>query len=235
MFLGHYGVALAAKRAVPSTSLGAGAFAAQWLDQLWPILLLLGVEHVRVAPGGMAANPLEFVHYPISHSLLTAVLWGALLGGLYFALRRSARGAWLLAALVVSHWLLDVPMHRPDLPLWPGSSPRVGLGLWHSVLATVLVELALFAGGIVVYLRTTRARDRIGSWGLFVVLALLAAIFLSGLTGGSPPSDRAVALFTLGLWLFAPLFHWVDRHREPRHTAHHRATATGSLSAPAVS
>src|SRR5918997_5738284 len=100
MFLGHYGL----------------AFAAQWLDELWPLLLLAGVERVRVAPGLMRANALDFQHYPWSHSLLAAALWGALVGGVYFAARRYGRGAWVMGLLVASHWLLDLPMHRPDLP-----------------------------------------------------------------------------------------------------------------------
>src|SRR5688500_10770627 len=161
MFLGHYGLALAAKRATPRTSLGMLSFAAQFLDELWPVLLLLGVESVRIVPGLMAASPLDFVHYPISHSLLTAALWSGLIGGTYYAVRRHARVAGLVGALVMSRWFLDAPMHRPDLPLWPGSSVLVGFGLWNSVPATVVIELTLFGLGFGAYVRTTRARDAI--------------------------------------------------------------------------
>jgi hypothetical protein len=215
MFLGHYGVAFAARRAAPGTSLGTTAFAAQFLDELWPVLLLLGLERVRIVPGLMAASPLDFVSYPISHSLLTAVGWGLLIGAIYFAVRRYGRGAWVVGASVVSHWLLDAPMHRPDLPLWPGSATLVGGGLWNSVPATVAVELALFAAGITVYVRGTRARDRVGSWGLWAMVAALAGIFLSAVNGAPPPSERALAVSALGLWLFVPWSWWVDRHREP--------------------
>src|SRR5258706_1989859 len=117
MFLGHYGVAFAGKRVGPRTSLGALTFAAQFLDELWPVLLLLGVERVRIVPGLMAANPIDFVYYPFSHSLATASLWALLIGAGYYAGRRYGRGAVVVALLVVSHWVLDVPMHRPDLPL----------------------------------------------------------------------------------------------------------------------
>ena len=117
MFLGHYGVAFAAKRAAPRTSLGTLAFATQFLDELWPILLLMGLEQVRIVPGLMAANSLDFVSYPISHSLVAAIGWAILIGLVYFVIRRYGRGAWVVAALVASHWLLDAPMHRPDLPL----------------------------------------------------------------------------------------------------------------------
>jgi hypothetical protein len=215
MFLGHYGVAFAAKRAAPRASLGTLAFAAQFLDELWPVLLLLGIEQVRIVPGLMAASPLDFVSYPISHSLLMAALWGALLGGLYYAARRYRRGAWVVGAAVLSHWLLDLPMHRPDLPLWPGSPVRVGLGLWSSVPLTLLLDGGLFVVGLALYLRATRARDRIGSWGLWAMVALLVFFFVSGFTSPPPPSEKALAFTALGLWLFVPWSWWVDRHRGP--------------------
>ena len=215
MFLGHYGVAFAARRAAPRASLGTTIFAAQFLDELWPILLLAGMEHVRIVPGLMAANSLDFVSYPYSHSLLAALAWSALLGLAYLATRRYGRGAWIVGASVASHWLLDVPMHRPDLPLWPGSHTLVGLGLWNSVPLTLIVELALFGAGLALYLRTTRARDRVGSWGLWAMVALLVVFFVGGTFGAPPPSERSLAVTTLGLWLFVPWGWWVDRHRQP--------------------
>jgi hypothetical protein len=230
MFLGHYGVAFAARRAAPRTSLGTTIFAAQFLDELWPVLLLLGLEQVRIVPGLMAASALDFVSYPISHSLATALGWGALIGALYFALRRYGRGAWVVGASVASHWLLDAPMHRPDLPLWPGSATLVGGGLWNSVPVTWLIEGTLFAAGLALYLRGTRARDRVGSWGLWAMVALLVAAFAGG--GSAPPSERALALMTLSLWLFVPWGWWVDRHRELI-AAPESPLVTGTASAPA--
>ena len=206
----------AAKRAAPRTSLGTLILAAQLLDELWPILLLAGVERVRVVPGLMAANPLDFVYYPISHSLLAALGWGVLLGLVYFARRRYRLGAWVVGAAVVSHWVLDAVVHRPDLPLWPGSPVRVGAGLWSSVAATITIELGLLALGLLVYLRTTRARDRVGSWGLGAMIVVLVLVFLSGFAGPPPADARTLALSALGLWLFVPWGYWVDRHREPR-------------------
>lgn len=214
MFLGHYGVAFAAKRVTPRTSLGALTFAAQFLDELWPILLLLGVEQVRIVPGLMAANPLDFVYYPYSHSLLMAIIWGILVGGAYFLLRRYGRGAWIMGALVVSHWFLDLPMHRADLPLWPGaSSPIVGWGLWNSIPATYVIEFAIYAIGIALYLRATRAKDRVGSWGLWAYILVLAILYIMS-NGSPPPSERALAWSALGIWLFVPWAWWVDKHRE---------------------
>jgi hypothetical protein len=216
MILGHYGVALAAKRAAPNTSLGTLILAAQWLDEIWPILLLAGLERVEVVPGLTAANPLDFVSYPISHSLLMVIGWGVLLGLIYYARRRYRIGAWVVGAAVVSHWVLDAVVHRPDLPLWPGSEVKVGAGLWGSVAGTITVEVVLLAVGLVVYLRTTRARDRVGSWGLGAMIVLLALAYLGGFAGPPPSSTRLLALSALGLWLFVPWGWWVDRHRETR-------------------
>jgi hypothetical protein len=213
MLLGHYGVGFGAKRVVPRTSLGTLFFAAQFLDELWPVLLLLGVEQVRVVPGLMRANPLDFVSYPISHSLLTAVVWSVLIGGTYARLRRDRRGGMVLGLVVLSHWLLDVPMHRPDLPLWPGSAVKVGLGAWNSIPLTVGLELTVFGLGLASYLRTTRARDRVGTWGLWTMVALLLLIFASGFGSTAPMSQQVVGLSALGLWLFVPWAAWVDRHR----------------------
>src|SRR3712207_912495 len=214
MLLGHFGLAFAAKRAAPRASLGTFVLAAELLDELWPIFLLLGLEQVRVSPGLTAANPLEFVHYPITHSFLGAIGWSVLLGGLYYALRRDRRSSVVVGLLVLSHWILDLPMHRPDLPLWPGSGIEVGLGAWRSIPLTIALELAVFVPGLALYLRTTRAKDRVGSWGLWAMVLVLLVIFFSGLSSAPPPSDRAVAFGALGLWLFVPWGYWVDRHRE---------------------
>jgi hypothetical protein len=215
LFLGHYGIAFAAKRVAPRTSLGALTFAAQFLDELWPILLLLGIEQVRIVPGLMAANPLNFVYYPFSHSLLMAVVWGIVIGGIYFSKTRYHRGAVIVGLLVVSHWFLDVPMHRPDLPLWPGpSSPKLGWGWWNSIGVTTIVELTIFAAGISVYARSARARDRIGSWGLWTYVIVLAGLFFAS-NGPPPSSERALAWTALAIWLFVPWAWWVDKHRSP--------------------
>lgn len=214
MLLGHYGVALAAKRYAPATSLGTTVLAAQWLDELWPFLLLLGVERVRIGPGFMPASPLEFVHYPYSHSLLLALIWGVSFGVIYRAARRSARGALVVALLVVSHWLLDLPMHAPDLPLWPGSPVELGLGMWNSIAATIAIEGVVFLGGLTTYLRGTRPRDRIGTWSLWAMVAVLVMIFATGFVSPPPPNERVLAFSALGLWLFVPWAALIDRHRE---------------------
>jgi membrane-bound metal-dependent hydrolase YbcI (DUF457 family) len=148
MFLGHFSVAFASKRVAPRPSLGWLFAACQIPDLLWPILLLAGMERVRVDPGNTAFTPLAFDYYPWSHSLLMDVVWGAALGALYFVLRRDTRGAIVIAALVVSHWVLDWITHRPDLPLLPDNATLVGLGLWNSVAATILIETAMYVAAL---------------------------------------------------------------------------------------
>src|SRR5918995_2728329 len=143
MFAGHFGLALAAKTAAPRASLGVLTLATQWVDLVWPILLLAGLEHVRIAPGITEVTPLDFYDYPITHSLVSGVMWGGVVGLVYGKMAGYRKAALVAAMLVLSHWVLDFITHRPDLPLWPGG-PKVGLGLWNSLEATALVEGAIF-------------------------------------------------------------------------------------------
>ena len=216
MFLGHFGVGFAAKRAAPNVSLGTLLFAAQFVDLLWPILVLVGVETVRIDPGNTVVTPLDFVAYPFTHSLATGLGWGVLLGLVYLVIRRSARGALLVGLAVVSHWVLDFVSHRADMPLYPGG-PKVGLGLWNSLPATLAVELGVFAVGVALYLTATRPLDRTGRWGLAALLALLLAVYGAALFGPPPPSDTAVAWVGLAAWLLPLAGVGIDRHRAPRH------------------
>ena len=129
-------------------------------------------------------------------------------------MRRDRVGALWLAALVLSHWVLDFASHRPDLPLWPGG-PKVGLGLWYSLPATLAVEFALFGAGAGIYASVTRARDRLGSWLLWLFVAVLGAIYLASVFGPPPPSVQVLAWSGLLGWGFVAWAYWIDRHREP--------------------
>lgn len=214
MFLGHFAVGLAAKRVAPQVSLGTLFLSAQFIDLLWPTLLLLGVERVAITPGITAMTPLDFVHYPVSHSLLAVLGWGCLLALLHFAGQRRRRDALVIGLAVVSHWLLDVLVHRPDLPLYPGDSPMIGLGLWQSVPGTLVVELSLFAASAWLYLHSTQAVDPTGrraTYGLFVALL---AIYLGSAFGGAPPSVEAIAWVGQAQWLLVAWAYWSDAHRE---------------------
>ena len=216
MFIGHYGLALASKRFAPGVSLGALFLAAQFADLLWPTLVLVGVESFTIRPGITAVTPLDFEHYPYSHSLLALIVWGALFGLAYRIVTHSSRRAALvLFALVVSHWVLDVVVHRPDMPLAPGLGTRIGFGLWNSLPGTLAVEFLLFGIGAVGYLKSTAARDRIGSIGSWALLSFLAIVELANLLGPPPPSVLAVTWSAQALWLLVLWGYWVDRHRDP--------------------
>lgn len=216
MFVGHYAVALAAKRVAPKTSLGVLFAATQLPDLVWPVCVLLGVERVAIVPGITAFNPLDFTSYPWSHSLLMVVAWGAAAGLGYFAWARDRAGAVAVALLVVSHWVLDWLTHRPDLPLWPGAGPHVGLGLWQSVPGTLLLEGAMYLAGSFLYLRGTRALDGAGRYGVPALLCLLGAFYIADRFGTPPPNAIFLGWFALiGGLLPVAWAAWGDKHRGP--------------------
>ncbi len=214
MFIGHFGVGFAAKRFAPTASLGTAILAAELVDFLSPLFGLLGLEAVRLVPGSTAFMPFDFYNYPFTHSLATGLGWALLFALLYFALRRSARAAAVLGLAVLSHWVLDWISHRPDMPLWPGG-PRVGLGLWNSVPATVAVEGAIYIVGVLLYLGATRARDAIGRWALWSLLGFLSLAYALSVAGPPPKDIRSFELVAVAAWLFIPWSYWIDRHRGP--------------------
>ena len=215
MFIGHYAVALAAKKASPRTSLGTLFMASQLVDLVWPLLLLLGIEHVRIDPGNTAFTPLDFYDYPVTHSLAGAALWAALSGVLYRVIRRDVRGGIVVGACVFSHWILDFATHRPDLPLWFTGTVRAGAGLWNSVAGTLCVEVFLFAAGIAIYVKTTRARDRTGLYAFWSLIVVLLAVYCANVAGPPPPDAGMIAVAGNAAWLFVLWAYWADRHRRP--------------------
>jgi hypothetical protein len=217
MFVGHFAVALAAKKATPRLSLPLLFAAVSFLDILWPLFIVLGIEHARVTPGFTAASPLDLYDFPISHSLVTSLLWSALLGA-PFLLRRRVREGLVVAGCVFSHYVLDFVTHKPDLPLVPGGQARLGLGLWEHLWPAVIVEGALFIAGIVVYLRATRATGRAGTIGFALLMLVLGASWLGGVFGPPPPNIMVVGVSALVAIPVILLWAWfVDRRRAPLH------------------
>ncbi|MBL7791777.1 MAG: metal-dependent hydrolase [Saprospiraceae bacterium] len=214
MFIGHFAVGLGAKSLTPKVSLGTLFLSVQLVDLMWPTLLLLGVEHVKIAPGITAVTPLDFVHYPVTHSLLMVLVWGSLFGLVYWSIKKDTRTAIILGSLVLSHWLLDLIVHRPDLPLYPGGDARLGFGLWNSWAGTIITESLLFVAGLYYYLKTTKAKDRIGTYAFWGLAAFMAVTYVANLMGPPPPDETTIAWAGHTQWLLVIWAYWLDRHRE---------------------
>lgn len=185
--------------------------AAYWLDMVWPVLVLAGIEHVRIDPGNTAFTPLDFFDYPWSHSLVAALGWSVVFG--LACLRGGKRVALLAGLLVFSHWVLDFVTHRPDLPLWPGG-PMFGLGLWNSVAATIVIESAMFGAGVLIYALATKPRNLRGVLAFWGLVFFLGAIYVANVFGPPPPNVTAIGTAGIaGAVLFTAWSWWADRNR----------------------
>jgi hypothetical protein len=193
MFVGHYGVSFAAKRVAPTIPLWTLFIAVQLLDVFWAPFIVLGIEKVRIVPGITASNPLDLYYMPYTHSLLAVLLWsaGAFLAYRLFAARDLGGKAALVVALaVLSHWFLDLLVHRPDLPLYDNTA-KVGLGLWNVPAVAFMLEATLLFGGMWLYLGAgVVPRLRMVVFGL-VMLAIQAYVFF-----GPPPVSGNAAAWT---------------------------------------
>ncbi|HJS54311.1 MAG TPA: hypothetical protein VJ765_07200 [Chitinophagaceae bacterium] len=213
MFIGHFALGLAAKKIDSRPSLGTMLLAAQFIDLLWPFFLLFGIESVKIEPGNTAVTPLNFVHYPWSHSLLAVFIWAIVFGVTYYLFSRNKRGAVLLAMLVISHWVLDFLTHRPDLPIGFSDVKMVGLGLWNNKLMTIVVEGCLFVAGSFVYATTTKAVNKKGNilfWSFFV---FLLGIYVMNIYGPPPPDEKTIGYAGLLQWIFIGWGYWIDKNR----------------------
>ena len=216
MFIGHFACGFAAKRWAPRQPLAVLLLAPALLDVLWPLFVALKLERFRVEPGATAYTPMVFEHYPWSHSLLMSLVWAAVLALIVRRATSDVRGSVVVGMLVVSHWVLDFVSHAPDMPLWPGG-PKLGLGLWNSIPATVIVESVIYAAGVAIYLRATRPRDRTGSVALWSLVVLLALVFAANSQGKAPPNQLVVVLGAfLGTALTLGWGYWIERHRVMR-------------------
>jgi membrane-bound metal-dependent hydrolase YbcI (DUF457 family) len=213
MFIGHFALAFGSKGIDKRPSLGTMFIAVQWLDLLWPILILTGVERVKIEPGITVMTPMNFEYYPWSHSLLMAIAWGILFALIYSLLTKNFKSAFLLAFLVVSHWLLDYVVHRPDLPLTPFSQTKVGLGLWNHKWAEIIIETFLFVIGILIYLNSTKAKNKKGVWFFWSLVIFLLVIHFGNLFGPPPDNVQAIGWVGLSQWLLVAWAYWIDRNR----------------------
>lgn len=218
MFLGHFGIAFGMKRVEPKLSLGTLFLAATLVDLAWGVFLLTGWERATIVPGLTAVTPIEFVSYPITHSLLAAFAWGAFAAIIVYSwpTRDTSKHHWLkaliVALVVASHWFLDLVVHIRDLPLAGDTSAKFGFGLWRSIPATIAVELLVFGAGLFVYF-WWRSRGSSGiTWRVAALAGLLLVLFGVNVFGPPPPSIRAIAIADIvGMLLLVALAGWADR------------------------
>lgn len=225
MLMGHYSVSLGLKAWKPGLSLAWLLFAVQFLDVLWVIFVLTGLERIEM-DASLGVMPVDFVRLTFTHSVWAVLLWSGALAGVFLVLRRGgprtgARGhlivAAVLAAACLSHWLLDVPVHRHDMPVVTEAGEHVGFGLWNLPWASFGLELLLFLGGVVLYARSTVATGSAGRLGLalfaLVGVGLTVAIYFGGTT---PPAVVFVSLALVIYLATTAAGAWLDRHRAPR-------------------
>jgi membrane-bound metal-dependent hydrolase YbcI (DUF457 family) len=217
VFIGHFAVGFASKGVAPRAPLPWLVVAPNFLDVLWPVFVLTGIERASIEPGNTAFTPLDLEYMPWSHSLVMAVVWSIGYALLYLAVHRDRRGALVLALGVFSHWVLDWVTHRPDMGIAPGVDTRVGLGLWNSIPGTLVVELGMFAAAIAIYVRVTAAKDGVGRWALVGLVAFLLVSYFGAVFGPPPPSIVAVTVSALvATIVLAAWTAWIERHRSNR-------------------
>ena len=214
MFIGHFGAGFAGKKFSKSASLGTYFMAAQWVDLIWPILLLLGIEKVKIEPGITPVTPLDFSYYPFTHSLAGVLVWAILFATIYYYIKQNYKTSIILGLLVVSHWFLDLLVHIPDLPILPGEGLKVGFGLWNNLTATLILECLIFTLGVFLYYKTTTAKNKIGKYSLIGLIVFLVLIYFSNLIGPPPDSVEAIGIVGNAQWLIVLWGYWIDRNRE---------------------
>jgi hypothetical protein len=200
--------------------------AAKFVDILWLILVLLGIERIHIVHGVTAANPFDFVFYPFTHSLVASFFWA---GAVYVVCRlipakpasRQSQVALVMGAGVLSHFFLDLIVHRPDLPLESGDSYEIGFGLWNHVLASYLLEGLILLGGLWIYLGFTKSGTLVGKYGMsiFAVCLLVAnlSVYREDVLNFFLPltlTPEIFASFTLGShFLFVGIAFWLYQKR----------------------
>lgn len=218
MFIGHFGLSFAAKKLAPKVSLATLFIATQLPDILWPLMLMFNIEKVAISPGYTEMNAFEFLYYPYTHSLFMGLVWGIVAALIYAFIKKDTRGAIVVGLCILSHWFFDLVVHRADLPLSPFSDYKVGWGLWNHVAATLILESIIFFGGLFIYTRITRSKNKKGSWGLGFLTALLILVTITNTFGPTPTALHTSLYVTLiVLMVILVLFAgWVDKNREKK-------------------
>lgn len=222
MFVGHYGAALALKSVERKAPLGLLFLGVQFIDVLFFPLVLIGIERMTIVPHATDSTHFRLEYMPFTHSLLGSLLWAALFGLVFALARRGAehrvRVALALGVAVFSHWILDLVVHTPDLPLVTDSSTKLGLGLWNSAPVTFGLEAVLLVVGLYMYMKTTvpASRSSLARFGMPGLVAFLLLLNVYNIFGPPPPSFMGVFFLAMVSYLgFAGIAFWLDRLRTP--------------------
>jgi membrane-bound metal-dependent hydrolase YbcI (DUF457 family) len=214
MFIGHFGTGFAVKKISKNISVGTSILAAQFIDILWPLFLLLGLESVKIEPGNTAFTPLNFIHYPFTHSLFAVLLWALLFGGVTFLIGKNKLHSIIFSLLVLSHWVLDLITHRPDLLLFPWSEFKVGFGLWNNIAATIIVEGFIFLYGSYLLIQSIHFKSKKGLYVTVGLILFLSIIYIMNVFGPPPPSEEPISYIGLAQIIFVVWGYYIDKLSE---------------------
>lgn len=217
MFVGHYAVSLALKKFEKRASLGVLFLAVQFVDILFFPLVLLGIERMNIVPNLTQSTHFELEYMPYTHSLVGSVILAAVAYVVFrWMLVKKQSVAFVVALAVFSHWLLDLIVHTPDLPLWADDSIKFGFGLWNNAAAAYALETILLIGALWLYLRATRASSALGKYGMVVFVAVLLLINIVNIYGPPPQGGKVeLAISAMAAYfLFAAVAFWLDKIRE---------------------
>lgn len=218
MFVGHYAASLALKKFQKRASLGILFLAVQFVDILFFPLVLLGIERINIVENFTESTHFQLVYMPFTHSLAASFAWAALAYAVFrWVIVRNRKVALVVGLAVFSHWIFDLVVHTPDLPLWSDDSMKLGLGLWNNAIATYALEAVLLVTALLLYIRSTTATSTIGKYGMIVfvgVLLLVNAVNIFGPMQGDSELNLAIAAL-VSYFLFAAIAFWLDGKREP--------------------
>lgn len=216
MFVGHYAAGLALKKCEKRVSLGILFLGVQFVDILFFPFVLLGIERINVIENFTQATHFELEHMPYTHSLVASLFWAGVVYALFRWVIVKQHGVALVVALAVfSHWVLDLLVHTPDLPLWSDTSLKLGLGLWNNAIATYVLEAALLLGALWLYLRSTSSTTKGGKYGMTVFVVILLLVNIVNVFGPLQSQSKiALAVSALAAYfLFAAIAFWLDKKR----------------------
>ncbi len=201
MFAGHYGVSYAVRPFEPRLPLWVWFIAVQWLDVVWSLLVFLGIERLNIVPGFTEANALDLYYMPYTHGLPGSIVLSLILGGVValFTSGKAVRTILLIAGASFSHWILDLIVHVPDLPLYDNTA-KVGLGLWRHIVLSFPLELLVLGAGAWLYARSATFRGATGRylyWG-FVIFLGLVQVYAN--FGPPPTTPKSMGMIALSLY-----------------------------------